>query len=75
MSLRSCIKCQKKYEDNHAECPHCGTPHNPGAEKLGYVAFAIVGILFILPDAAFYFKNSRLPGSIDEFIGAFGLLF
>jgi len=75
MKMRRCLKCRNDYDETKSECPKCGTPHNPGAEKLGYISFAIAIALFVIPDFLFYQENGRLPGSIDEFVGAFGLLF
>ncbi|MBL4747705.1 MAG: hypothetical protein JKY17_02615 [Magnetovibrio sp.] len=75
MSMRRCLKCRKEYDKTKTECPACGTKHSPGAEKLGYLSFAIVGILFILPDLNFYMVHGRLPANIDEFLQAVTSLF
>ena len=75
MQKRRCLKCRTEYSTDIMVCPKCGTMHSPGAEKLGYVAFGIVFFLFILPDGLFWMENGRLPASIDEFLGAFSLIF
>jgi len=73
--MRTCIKCKTKYAKDKMECPSCGAQYSPGAEKLGYVSFAIVAVLFLVPDILFYQAHGRLPASLDEFGQAFSLLF
>jgi len=75
MKMRRCLKCRTEYDETLMECPKCGTKHNPAAEKLGYVSFAIVIALFVIPDILFYKAHGRLPMSLEEFGQAFSMLF